>query len=177
MRFGFGLVGLLVTVGLIVMMLRYTYLDQGVMNAEQKAQDQGSQISGHDANGEDARKSATLTDTMKDNKVVSYTVTAVTPGGGYESYFGLKVNDEILGVIDQGTEFDVNDTITPGDRDTVLDAYEKGGQLKVNRPGVGTITLPLSGTAGRGPLDLPGLTPSPSGSASPRTPSGAIPSH
>jgi len=72
----------------------------------------------------------------------------------------------------------VNDTITPGDRDTVLDAYEKGGQLKVNRPGVGTITLPLSGTAGRGPLDLPGPERHrPAARRRPRTPSGAIPSH
>jgi hypothetical protein len=174
MRFGFGLVGLLVTVGIMVIMLKFTYLSPSVMKPSHDMQEQGTQISGHDATGGDARQSATFTDTIKNNKVVSYTVTAVTPGGGYATYFGLQVNDEVLGVISQGMEFDINDTMTPGDRDTILDAYERGGQLKVNRPGVGVILLPIAGTGGGG--TLPGLTPSYGGNSS-RTPTGAIPTH
>jgi hypothetical protein len=172
MRLGFGLVGLLVCTGIIMLTVYFTDLSPAVMRANGPTRDEASQISGHDANG-DARKSATLTDTMKNNKLASYQVTAVTAGGGYDSYFGLQVNDEILGVIDQGTEFDVDDSIMPADRDRVFDAYEKSGQLKVDRPGVGVIVLPLPGTGSRGGLGLPGNVPVAPGS---QTPS-AIPTH
>jgi hypothetical protein len=176
MRLGFGLVGLLVTMAVIVIIMRMTDMNSAVLSANHSARNEASQISGHDANGEDARKSATLADTMKNNKLVSYQVTAVTPGGGYDSYFGLQVNDQIIGVINQGVEFDVGDTVMTADRDTVFDAYEKSGQLKVDRPGVGIITLPLPGTAGRGGLGLPGMTPPPTG-APVQSPGSAVPTH
>jgi hypothetical protein len=178
MRFGFGLVGILVTMAVIMMMMKYSYLSPAVMSAQHSARDQSQQISGHDANGQDARQSATLVDNIKNNKLASFKVTAVTTGGGYETYFGLQVNDDILGVIDQGTEFDVNDPIIPADRDKVLEVYEKSGQLKVDRPGVGVIILPLPGNGGgNGAIGLPGGVSIPNGAGSSRAPSGAIPTH
>ena len=76
MRLGFGLVGLLVTMAVIVIIMRMTDMNSAVLSANHSARNEASQISGHDANGDDSRKSATLADTMKNNKLVSYQVTA-----------------------------------------------------------------------------------------------------
>src|SRR4051812_2215023 len=113
MRAIFGLVGILVTVGVIVW-----WMGSGggltqtgvVMHEGQKAREQVNQIGGMQRDtGERASDSADLEAISSGGKVNGILVTSVKPGGAYAQYFGLQTNDTIVGVEYQGQRMNVKD--------------------------------------------------------------------
>jgi hypothetical protein len=154
----FGLVGLLVTVGVIAwIMYAVEAPDIQASHAVQvQAETLVNQLNGQDANGvriEDAYK--VFADSRDDGKLQDLQVTQVMPGGPMDVKFGLKSNDVIIAAIDGHTvRTDINGLNSEQDgKDAIRDAYTGGGQLVVMR-GDKTLTLPL-------PKSSPAPTPAP----------------
>jgi hypothetical protein len=143
----FGLVGLLVTIGVIAWIMHAIYLPdvQASLHAQQKAETFVNQLNGVDANGlriEDTY--AEIPDTRGDGKLQDLQITLVRPGSPMEVKFGLKANDVIIAAIDGHTvRTDLNglDNEQAG-KDAIRDAYTSDGQLVVQRGDV-QLTLPL----------------------------------
>src|SRR2546430_15609135 len=98
MRMAFGLIGLLVTIGVIVWIMAAVELPhtQAVVGAQKQVKPAVQQIAGRDENGIDARDSIKLGAETSGGKMSSVIVTELTPGGAMEKYFGLKQNDSIV---------------------------------------------------------------------------------
>jgi hypothetical protein len=152
MRWAFGLVSLLVTLG-IIMLLVYFYVIPELQTATSpngvSAKSQAERISGHDEDGVAADQSITLADAQDSGgKIIGYTVAALTPGGAMEKYFGLKPNDTITQI--SGGNGGFLDVATIGDSKGasawLLQAYEAQGSVTVNRGGT-ILTLPAAPSA------------------------------
>ena len=146
MRFAFGLVSLLVVVGILFLVFAKNEAPQ--IEAGQKAQDEAQQISGRDANGKPAKDSYKTEEFdaggggFKGLKVID-----VTPGGAMETYYGLKVGDVIL----QLSGMDVSALGDYGSAKGMVDqAFQEAKTLTVDRDGA-KITLPVGGA--KSPLD------------------------
>ena len=147
MRMAFGLVGLLVTVGVIAwIMYAVEAPDIQASHAVQvQAETLVNQLNGQDANGvriEDAYK--VFADSRDDGKLQDLQVTQVMPAGPMDAKFGLKPNDVIIAAIDGHTvRTDLNGLNSEQEgKDAIRDAYTGGGQLIVQR-GDQKLTLPL----------------------------------
>jgi hypothetical protein len=166
MRALFGLVGLLVGVGVLVWWLgaRGGGLDQTrqVLESGQTAREEVSQIGGLDPNtGRSAMASAELEEVSSSGKLSGLQVQKVEPDGAYAKYFGLQQGDTIVAVVYQGLRQSIRDIGDPEmAKAQISDAYSKQGQLVVKR-GNAEITLPESGSAAskkQSPLDaIPGI--------------------
>ena len=100
MRIAFGLIGLLVTVGVIVMIMS-TVLEkeQTVISAGEKAREEVTQIGGYGEDMTPAANSATIEQQQSDaGKLESLVVKDVVTGGALEKHFGLKAGDVIIEV-------------------------------------------------------------------------------
>jgi S1-C subfamily serine protease len=146
MRIGFGLVSLLVVLGIMMMIFKMVEAPQ--IEVGQKAQQEVQQISGRDANGVPAYKSYTAQAYMRGNQFAGITVTDLTSGGPMEVGYGLKVGDVVLQIAG-------NDVQTFGDYESAkgqLDqAYQTAATLQVLRDGNKVL---LSVNGGKSPLDL-----------------------
>jgi hypothetical protein len=139
MRAIFGLVGILVTVGVIVWWMGSgggLSQTQATLHAGGKAREEVSQIGGMDTQtGERADKSADLDVITSGGKLSGILVTSVDPGGAYARYFGLKPNDTIIAIEYQGNRQNMRDF--NGDSDMakiqVMESYSKHGTLVVLR--------------------------------------------
>lgn len=102
MRAVFGLVGILVTVGVIVWFLGSGGgLDhtKNVIDSGNKARTEVSQIAGQDTEtGERASASVDLEPLTSGGRLAGVLVTRVSDGGAYQRYFGLQRNDTIIAV-------------------------------------------------------------------------------
>jgi hypothetical protein len=151
MRMGFGLLSLLITIGLIAYM--WSTYNSAVSKGGAKARDQAQQISGRGPDGEPASKSVKLEAKTKNGQTESFEVTDVTPGGALEQYFGLKKGDSIVQVGD----FPVKDY--PGGESLaeagVFEAAQRQWSLVVMRDGQ-KVTLSPNGGAAAG-TSIPGL--------------------
>jgi hypothetical protein len=146
MRAIFGLVGILVTVGVIAWWMGKGGLDQthSTIQAGNKAQQQVAQFGGMDTQThENAAHSADLDTITSGGKLSGIVVTSVEPTGAYARYFGLKPNDTIVAIEYQGNRQDMKDF--NGDSDMakiqVQEAYMKHGTLLVLR---GESTTPIT---------------------------------
>jgi hypothetical protein len=139
MRAIFGLVGILVVVAVIVWFLgKGGGLDhtQQVLQSGESARRQVNQFSGNDPQtGARASESADLEMLTTAGKPSGILVTAVVPGGAYETYFGLKRNDTIVAVEYNGLRTDVKNMSASDEeaRNQVLEAYQKRGRVFVVR--------------------------------------------
>jgi len=143
----FGLVGLLVTIGVIAWLMHAIYLPdvQASLHAQQKAETFVNQLNGVDANGvriEDTY--AAFADMRSDGKLQDLQITQVRPGSPMELKFGLRANDVVLAAIDGHTvRTDLSGLNNEQEgKDAIRDAYTSDGQLVVQR-GDAQITLPL----------------------------------
>src|SRR5918995_16930 len=102
MRMAFGLVSVLVTIGIIILVMSMM-LDQttGSIPIGMKARDQAEQISGRGQDGEAATESAHLVSDTSGGKLRGLVVKRVVPGGAYDTYFTLMPDDRIV-EIEQG---------------------------------------------------------------------------
>jgi hypothetical protein len=147
MRMAFGLVSLLVTLGIIVLVMSMMLDKQTgsipvAINARQEAQ----QIAGVGQDGAAATQSAYLEENTSGGKLRSLKVIRVIPGGAYDTYFGLLPGDEILEIEQSGSMMKVHD-ISNGDGGLAMalisDAYARNQHIIVNRSGY-RLTLPLA---------------------------------
>jgi len=140
MRAMFGLVALLVGVGVVVFL--FAQHEIPVAREGKKAQDQARQISGRGQDGQAAVNSFQVEPKMRGNKLEALTVTGVTPGGALDDY-GLKKGDQIVKIGDQKVSDISNDD--PGlAKDMVHDAYQKSQSITVLRNG-SEVMLPTAG--------------------------------
>ena len=138
MRFalaGFGLLGLLITVAIILMVS--TPHVQTVLKEGQHAKEEASIISGRDMNGRDARDSYHIEPQASGGKTVSFLVTKVVPGGAMETRFGLKKDDTITEINGQRIRDYNDDELAQAQ---MLDAYQRSWPVTVVRDGQ-TLTL------------------------------------
>ena len=144
MRAMFGLVALLVCVGVVMWVFSLTSIPTA--REGKKAQDQARQISGRGENGQAATDSFKVTPQMKGNsRLGSLLVTDVTPGGAMDQYYGLKKGDEIIEITTQGGMTKVGDASNDDAemaKDKVQEAFQASGPIVVMRGGR-AITLPL----------------------------------
>ena len=147
MRMAFGLVGLLVTVGVIAWLMYAIEAPdiQASHAVQQQAETLVNQLNAQDANGvkvEDAYK--VFADSRNDGKLQDLQVTQVLPGGPMDVKYGLKPNDVIIAAIDGHTvRTDLNGLNSEQEgKDAIRDAFTTDGQLIVQR-GDQKITLPL----------------------------------
>jgi hypothetical protein len=179
MRAIFGLVGLLVVIGIIAWWwgapggeLDY---DRAVIKAGNQAREQVSQMSGHDlATGGRAMDSASFELLTSNGKPASLNVATLTPGGAYERYFGLHRGDVITAVHYQGFTKTVREMDDAEDgREQVAEAYQREGTLTVKRDGK-ELTLPAApGTAVPTPAAPAASSAPPATPAAQNTPSPA----
>jgi hypothetical protein len=135
----FGLAGLLITLGVIILILNYAVLPytKEVSTVNKKVRPQVEQIAG-EKDGMRTTESIKMEPQTSNGKTNSLLVTSIVVGGPMESYFGLKRNDSIVEVNGMKVR-DWND----GEMAVAqaLEAYQRKGTLTVVRDGE-TITLP-----------------------------------
>jgi uncharacterized protein (UPF0333 family) len=156
MRAAFGLVGLLVVIGVIVWIMGAPggYLDKtkADIDAGNKAKAQVNVIAGNSADGEyQFRKTITIDLATSGGKTEGLLVTSVNPAGPPATYYGLTKGDV---VIDLGQMGPVKGQTWSADEalDWLDDAYRKQQRLTVIRNGQ-TITLPQTPTAAAAPAN------------------------
>lgn len=144
MRIAFGLVGLLIAVGIIVYIMASPggLLDQisGTQSAAGQARQNVSQVAGLSRDDQTpAALSAKLEPQMGASKIDSILVTDLKAGGAYEKFWGLRRFDSIVAI----GPLSVRDFIqSDEDADAfVLDAYQRQQPLTVVRNGQ-RLTLP-----------------------------------
>jgi len=136
MRFAFGLVGLLVTMGIIAMMMsmQTDVLKKG--GPADKAHHQAEQIS-----GVGAKESVTMEPVESGGKVSAIQIKTLVAGGPIEKYFGLMPGDQVVEVAQQKVR-DMNDAELA--EALILESYQRSQQIVVERNGQ-KITLPATG--------------------------------
>jgi hypothetical protein len=95
MRAAFGLVGLLVAIGVIVAMMAVNHPADTIKRAE-PARQKAQQFAGYDSEGGRAKDSITLSPEVVNGKLKYVLVEEIVAGGAYEKYYGLKRNDSII---------------------------------------------------------------------------------
>jgi len=155
MRAIFGLVSLLVVIGIIYLI--FIKVEAPTIDAGQKAKDEARQISGRGDDGKAAIDSFQTQPKMRGSTLDALTVTAVTPGGALAQY-GLQKGDEITQVNGMKVgDLSVNDPETAKAM-VVQNGFQAMAPVVVMRDGK-QITLPDKAGAASG-------TPAP---ASPNT--------
>src|ERR1700733_13941792 len=133
MRAMFGLVGLLVMLGVIMWMMgMYT---PAVMKADKTARQQVNQIAGNDPEtGGRATDSVGLRTQNSNGHLSGLVVTRVQDNGAYQHYFGLQKSDTIIAVINQAVRMDMKDLDDEEmAKGQVLEAYQRQGSIIVLR--------------------------------------------
>jgi hypothetical protein len=131
----FGLVGLLVAIGIIVVVLSM-YLDQssGPLKKGLDAREEARQISGRGLDNEPAIASFETEGISSGSRLSGLRVTSVTLGGAMDSWYGLMKDDEIVRI----NGMNVND-VANGDEELgkslVHDAFARQQPITVKRHG------------------------------------------
>ncbi len=138
MRGAFGLVSLLVAVG--IMLYLFAKYDIPIAREGQKTTEQVQQISGRGPDGVPVSQSIVLEPQERSGKLVSVVVTSLTPGGPMEKYYGLRPNDQITQVNGIGLDILAGTDVQQA-KNFVAEAYQRSQPLLVVRDGQ-QITLP-----------------------------------
>jgi C-terminal processing protease CtpA/Prc len=130
MRMVFGLVSLLVVLG--IMMLVFKMFEAPDIEQGHQAQQQAEQISGRDANGVPAYKSYQGQEYDLGTTFKGIKITDLTAGGPMDTAYGLKVGDIV-------TQIGGLDAVTLGGYDSAKgqldEAYQHAASLTVIRDG------------------------------------------
>jgi hypothetical protein len=147
MRAVAGLVGTLITIGVIVIIMRYAELPsmQQAGQVQKNVKPQVQQVAGQGVDGRDARETIKLAPETAGGQMTSALVTDITPGGAMERYFGLKKDDSIVSIsMGGGVMQPVKQMGSASEaKDALLTAYENGQQIAVVR-GAQHLTLPAN---------------------------------
>lgn len=157
MRAIFGLVGILVTIGVIVWIMNAITLPsaKNAASVQKNVKPKVEQIAGHTSDGIQAADTVQVRGQSNGGKLSGLVVTEVAPGGAMETYFGLKKGDTILEIAPQGGVMmpvrDMQDVETA--KADLLSAYQQSQQIVVQRDGQ-KVTLPAA-PAAKKPADAP----------------------
>jgi hypothetical protein len=151
MRGAFGLVGILVVVGIIFAFIHFTGYPEETLKQGNKAKEQASQMAGQDSQGVKAADSITLDPLVLDGKVRHVRVAKIMPDGPMAKHFGLMKNDSILAV----GPLELKDQDEGFGKILIVDAYAKQMTLTVMRNGE-KITLPGGAKVGSSEATAPG---------------------
>jgi hypothetical protein len=147
--YGFGLIGLLVVVGIIIFWFSQTQIP--IAKKGKETQDVARQIAGRDEDGRPATDSITAEGNLKNGKMTALVVKTVDAGGAMEQQYGLKAGDEIVQVAEQPVDlFNGDEALAKGQ---LLEAYKAGKPIIVKR-GDETVTLNAKKSPG-GSLGIP----------------------
>src|SRR4051812_28084952 len=134
MRMAVGLIGILITIGVVVIIMKTVYLPslQQAAHVQKEVKPQVQQMAGQDTDGTDARKTVKLDAETTGGKMTSVLVTDVTAGGAMERYFGLKTNDSITAISMQGGVMQpVKEMASSAEaKDALLSAMQNGQQIQ-----------------------------------------------
>lgn len=176
MRAMFGLVGLLVMIGIIYLI--FLKVEAPTLETGKKAQDQAQQISGR---GEDGRA---MTDSFKtapenmNGRLEALDVTDVTPGGAAEQYYGLKKGDRIVEITTQAGMEKMNGASILSDPEmakiSVQSAFQASWPIVVMRKGR-QITLPATPAQIAAAEQQPSAAPAPAAAPPTSAPSTPTP--
>src|SRR5207253_9438236 len=122
MRFAFGLVGLLVAIGVITMIMskRLTY-DKAAIDAGKQATAQVQQVAGRDEDGKDVRRSFTA-DADDSSKMNGVIITSIEAGSALEKFYGLKRGDTVVEIQSRA----VKEMGSPAEaKDFIADSYAR----------------------------------------------------
>jgi C-terminal processing protease CtpA/Prc len=136
MRYAFGLVGLLVGVGIIAMMMSQQLDKHGPVQQGLKAQDEARQIAGIGA-----KESVVMEPVDQGGKVAAIEIKSLVAGGPIEKYYGLQAGDKVIEVGPQKVR-DMNDADLA--ESLILETYQRSGTIVIERNGQ-RMTLPASG--------------------------------
>jgi hypothetical protein len=145
MRMAFGLLGILVTLGVLVWVLAVTLPEtQRATHTAKVAKDQTKQIAGYDQDMTKAADTISLDGETSGGKFNGVLVTAIKSGGAMERHFGLQRNDSIIKIGPLGMQ-----EIGSADaaKDFLVDAFQRNQELLVVRNGK-QITLPATAANG-----------------------------
>lgn len=157
MRAMFGLVGLLVTVGVVVWLFSLTSIPTA--KEGEKAHEQAQQISGRGQDGGAAVDSFKVRSEMRGNRLESLLVTDLTAGGAVDQFYGLKKGDRIVQISTHGVLTKIGDVSNDDEKTAkamVHDAYQASEPIVIERNGQ-QITLPTQ--AGSTPQSSPRNNP------------------
>lgn len=137
MRIAFGLVSLLVVLG-IIMLLFSTY-SAPMLKKGKSAQDDARQIAGRDENNAPVTDAVTLDAQDRNGRMVGAVVADITAGSTLQNQYGLQMGDVIM----EMGPLSVKDHMgSPSEaKDFLLDAYQKQQPLIVMR-GAERLILP-----------------------------------
>ncbi|HEX8525184.1 MAG TPA: hypothetical protein VF669_23235 [Tepidisphaeraceae bacterium] len=146
MRAAFGLLGILVTVGVIIWVLiaLMPATQKAAKNVQQK-EDFVKQVAGQDVNGLPAGTTIKLAAETRGGKMTGALVTQLTPNGAMERHFGLKKEDTIVQI---GPQPMTDIQSAEAAKDFLVEAYQTNRDIVVIRDEK-RITLPAA-NAGAG---------------------------
>jgi hypothetical protein len=146
----FGLAGLLITLGVIIMIMSmYLTKSQTDIAVGNKAREQVKQIGGYSQDGTRASDSFSVAPMTVGGKLDNLLVTSVTTGGAMDSYYGLKKDDAIIAISRGGSMMGVRDVPMNDEelaRAWVIEAYQSQQPIRVVRNGQ-ELQLPLPAPA------------------------------
>jgi hypothetical protein len=135
MRMAFGLVGVLVTLGVIIWIMSVFTLPTAKVALQQKKKTEETLGALTSSGIQETKDSMILDPVSKGSRFDCFRVKGILPGGPMQVQYGLTLNDEIVGV--QGLTFD---TTANGDPDLaealIWEARGKQQSLMVRRNGV-----------------------------------------
>ncbi len=148
MRVVVGIIGLLVTIGIVVWIMHSSELPavQNAADVNKNVRPKVEQMAGKDSTtGEDARNTIKVDGEMKNGKMAGVLVTDITAGGAMEKYFGLKRGDVITEIGTQGGVFTPVSEMSDYKeaKDQLLTSLQNFQQVVVQRNGT-KLTLPAT---------------------------------
>ena len=167
MRVAFGLIGLLVTIGVVVMIMNTVLKkEQTVISTANVAREEVKQIGGYSEDMTPAANSATIEQQQTPSgKLESLVVKDVITGGALQKYFGLQAGDVIIEV--NGMKV----SETPGNdpelsKAWLIEAYQKKQPITVVRDSK-RLTLPQPAATPTAPGATPAAGTTPPAAAAP----------
>lgn len=153
MRAAFGLVGILIVIGVIVWIMGGSggTLDhtKQVLDTGRKADEQVRQVAGIAKDGLRVNETITLEPQIEGGKLSYVLVTDIVADGPMATHFGLKKNDSIIEV----NEMKIRE-LSNGDpelaKSMILEAYQRKQPITVVRGG-SNVKLPQAGTSAAAP--------------------------
>jgi hypothetical protein len=131
MRAAFGLVSLLICLGIIILIMKMGGHPADVIEHSKSARGQAERIAGVDHEGMRVQDSIRLDAVEKNSKIAYMLVDDIVADGPMANYFGLKRNDQILTV----GPLDLRDQDAGMAKALILEARTRQQELTVRRDG------------------------------------------
>lgn len=151
MRMAFGLVGVLITIGLIVVVMsQYLTKSSLDISAGNQAREQVKQIGAMSEDASPAIESFKVDAITVGSRLDNLLVTEVTPGGAADKFFGLRKGDAIIEVSVGGSLTKLDDYANNDPemaKIAVVEAFTRSQPIKVVRDGQ-ELQLPVTPPAG-----------------------------